>query len=430
MRILDLFSGLGGFTIAAHEVWDDVETVSFVEIDKRCRDFLSRAWPGVPIHDDIKTLDASKWRGTIDLMVGGPPCQPASRAGKQKGSEDDRWLWDETLRVCEECIPTWCLFENPPGLGDVGLDGILTHLEGIGYEVQTVDIPACAVNSPHRRHRYWIICLLGNSRHSQRSLQPYKTQGGIRNTCDELASSSCRGISLENSSESRTGRECGEVGGQGRQPVDSGPESIRCGERKTCTDGVDTAGADMCLGHSSRLHEGKQNSQKRRHGRRTDDAGTTQSDLADTGQAAGWTSERPEQQEPARSSADIESDLGNTTEYESKSRSAQSGKRSMAQANSERSDQNSAKRHELPSWDSYIWLPCADGKVRRAPDDSQCMAHGLPVELLEALGEEGREGWTPEDCEPHRSLLGALGNSVVPSVCVEIFKAMKAAGLR
>ena len=157
-RMIDLFTGLAGFSLAASWVWDkNLEIVSMCEIDPRCRAFLSKSWPGVPIHDDIKTLDATQWLGTIDLLTGGTPCQPISCAGKRKGKEDVRWLWDETLAIVEIIRPTWCCFENPPAIRTMGLDGILSTLESFGYSTGTVDIPACAVNSPQLRHRYWIL---------------------------------------------------------------------------------------------------------------------------------------------------------------------------------------------------------------------------------------------------------------------------------
>jgi len=93
---IDLFAGLGAWTIAGKST--GIETVQFVEKDDRCQAFLGRAWPGIPIHGDIKTFDAKQFRG-IDIVFGGVPCQPASRAGKRKGASDDRWLWPEALRI-------------------------------------------------------------------------------------------------------------------------------------------------------------------------------------------------------------------------------------------------------------------------------------------------------------------------------------------
>lgn len=153
-QALDLFAGLGGFSLACRA--NGVRTACQVEIDPFLLAGLKRAWPESRHHDDIKTFDAKPYRG-IWAVMGGPPCQPASRAGQQRGAEDERWLWGEALRVVMEARPAWCLFENPPGILDVGLDGIISELEGLGYEVQAVSIPACAVDSPQDRERIWIL---------------------------------------------------------------------------------------------------------------------------------------------------------------------------------------------------------------------------------------------------------------------------------
>lgn len=151
---LDLFTGLGGFSLAVRA--NGVRTVAMCEIRCDCRNFLAEQWPGVTIHNNVKTLDATPYRG-VWIVCGGPPCQPASLAGKQRGSADHRWLWPDTIRIVGECRPAWFLCENPPGLIGLGLDGVLAGLEAQGYETETLNIPACAVNAPHRRERLWIV---------------------------------------------------------------------------------------------------------------------------------------------------------------------------------------------------------------------------------------------------------------------------------
>lgn len=115
------------------------------------------------------TSRAAQCSGGVWLLTAGVPCQPASRAGKQRGAADDRWLWPEAIRVIAAVQPTWALLENPPGIGDVGLHGVLSALEAQGYEVRVLSIPACAVNAPHRRERFWIVCKrLANASETQR----------------------------------------------------------------------------------------------------------------------------------------------------------------------------------------------------------------------------------------------------------------------
>ena len=158
MRHLDLFSGIGGFALAASWVWGDKhELVSFCDNDHASQVVLKHHWPGVPIHDDIKALDATKWRGTIDLVSGGFPCQPFSCAGKRRGAADDRYLWPEMLRVIAECRPRWVLGENVAGIVNMELDQVLADLAGAGYETWPLVIPACAIDAPHIRARVWIV---------------------------------------------------------------------------------------------------------------------------------------------------------------------------------------------------------------------------------------------------------------------------------
>jgi DNA (cytosine-5)-methyltransferase 1 len=188
LRLLDLFSGIGGFSLAAR--WTgQIETVQFVEIDPFCRKVLNKNFPGVPIHDDIRTFtyttpkqddqrdrggmdsEATGWQGidpaigignqSIDILCGGFPCQPASVAGNRKGTSDDRWLWPEMLRVIAEVKPGYIIIENVPGLLTLD-DGLVFEncclaLESEGYEVQTFIISACGVGAPHRRDRVWIV---------------------------------------------------------------------------------------------------------------------------------------------------------------------------------------------------------------------------------------------------------------------------------
>ena len=155
---LDLFSGIGGFALAAQ--WMRYQTVQFVEWDKFCQKVLAKNFPGVPIHSDIKDFDGTKYAG-VDLLTGGFPCQPASCAGRRAGTSDDRWLWPEMLRVIRDAQPEWIVGENVGGLitleDGLVFEHLLVDLENEGYEVQPIIIPACAVNAPHRRDRVWIV---------------------------------------------------------------------------------------------------------------------------------------------------------------------------------------------------------------------------------------------------------------------------------
>lgn len=153
--MLDLFSGIGGFSLGLERA--GMKTVAFCEIDTFCQKVLKKHWPDVPIHDDITKLDGKEYAGSIDVICGGFPCQPFSVAGKQRGKDDNRYLWPEMLRIVSEAKPTWFIGENVPGIINLALEQVCTDLEAQGYEVQTLIIPACAVNAPHKRSRTWII---------------------------------------------------------------------------------------------------------------------------------------------------------------------------------------------------------------------------------------------------------------------------------
>jgi DNA (cytosine-5)-methyltransferase 1 len=153
MKILDLFSGIGGFSLGLERA--GMETVAFCEIDPFCREVLKKHWPDIPIYEDVRKLKGGEI--AADIICGGYPCQPFSVAGKRKGEEDDRHLWPEVARLLSEVRPRWFIGENVAGHISMGLDEVLFDLEGQGYDAQTFVIPACAVDAPHRRDRVWIV---------------------------------------------------------------------------------------------------------------------------------------------------------------------------------------------------------------------------------------------------------------------------------
>jgi DNA (cytosine-5)-methyltransferase 1 len=151
---LDLFSGIGGFALAAG--WAGFETVGFCDNEPYAQAVLKKHWPNVPIHGDIKTLDGTTYRG-VTLLTGGFPCQPFSNAGKRRGKDDDRYLWPQMLRVIQEARPAWIVGENVVGIIGLALDQVCSDLEAEGYEVEPIIIPACGVDAQHRRNRVWVM---------------------------------------------------------------------------------------------------------------------------------------------------------------------------------------------------------------------------------------------------------------------------------
>jgi len=155
VKVLDLFSGIGGFSLGLERA--GMETVAFCEVDSFCRKVLAKHWPNVRIHDDVRTLDGNEYRGTVDVVCGGFPCQPFSLAGKRAGKDDDRHLWPEMLRIIREVQPGYVIGENVAGFVTMELDNCLSDLEAIGYACGAFVIPACAVDAQHRRDRVWIL---------------------------------------------------------------------------------------------------------------------------------------------------------------------------------------------------------------------------------------------------------------------------------
>ena len=151
---LDLFSGIGGFALAAK--WNGYRTVGFCDNEPYAQAVLKKHWPEVPCHKDIREVRGDLYAG-VTLLTGGFPCQPFSVAGKQRGKDDNRYLWPEMLRVIREARPAWIIGENVAGIVNLALDTVCADLEAEGYEVEPVIIPACAVDAPHRRDRVWII---------------------------------------------------------------------------------------------------------------------------------------------------------------------------------------------------------------------------------------------------------------------------------
>lgn len=159
MTHASLFSGIGGFDLAAE--WAGWDNKFNCEIDRFCRQVLKYHFPNAVQYEDIKTTDFTIWRGRIDVLTGGFPCQPFSTAGKRKGTADNRYLWPEMLRAIREICPRWVVGENVFGIVNwsegLVFEQVQADLEAEGYKVQAFVIPACAVGANHRRDRTWFV---------------------------------------------------------------------------------------------------------------------------------------------------------------------------------------------------------------------------------------------------------------------------------
>ena len=206
MRVLDLFSGIGGFALAGQWVWgDDHEIVGFCDIDKYCHKVLNKNFPGVPIYEDIQKLNGKDFEN-IDLITGGFPCQDLSVAGRGKGLIDEETgqktrsgLWFEMLRIISEVRPRFALIENVPMLTIRGGTRVIADLTKIGYDAEWTIIGADDVGAWHKRKRIWIVsyprCTSRKKRtKKQRGLfrQPKK-----RNSCNKSIRSSKTQLSTD-----------------------------------------------------------------------------------------------------------------------------------------------------------------------------------------------------------------------------------------
>lgn len=172
---LSLFTGYGGFSLGLRLARIPVRTVCYVEIDHyRQRVIQARIRDGLlndaPIWDDIRTFDGGPWRGIVDIITAGFPCQPHSTAGKRLGEDDERNLWPDTIRVIREIRPAFVLLENVPGItqrrrGRPAYVGrVFGDLAGAGYDAIWDSVSAAEVGAPHLRQRWWCLAYTDEQR--------------------------------------------------------------------------------------------------------------------------------------------------------------------------------------------------------------------------------------------------------------------------
>ena len=158
MNHIDLFSGIGGFALAAR--WMGWDTVQFCEKEPFAREVLHKNFPNIPISTDIFNLKMNECTERT-ILTGGFPCQPFSQAGQRKGMADARAIWPEMLRIIHEVRPNYVVAENVSGIITISdglvFEGVCADLESEGYEVQPVIIPAAGVGAYHQRERVWFV---------------------------------------------------------------------------------------------------------------------------------------------------------------------------------------------------------------------------------------------------------------------------------
>lgn len=452
MRHLDLFSGIGGFALAVEEIWPESEHI-FCDNDRYCQELLKLRFPNSKIYGDIKEIKSiadadwnglqkprekqqtggnrqlfenkaerifkarfnsdsdsngfaggkkkidptkagkqalDEFEGRVDLFTGGFPCQPFSQAGKRRGTDDDRYLWPEMLRVIRLVKPRWVIAENVRGLltmqNGMVFEQVCLDLENSGYEVQPFIIPAVAVNAPHRRDRIWFVAhALGHKtdrkkKRGKLSEAPSKQKQNRKTYCSARQSLRTtfgrRGERLEKNIF------VAEVAWNAESSRQSGGDER---QRKTQY-GRTSSGSDKCLASDT------SSKRKRRF----------------SGKKCGIEKRTMEQGKPERSEIRCESERcighashserdGYAERYQKARRKKRSGKKRWV------------FKFERKSWERS-WLEVATELC--GVDD------GLPAEL---------DGFELTKSRHRVERLKALGNAIVPQVAMEIMRAIKTA---
>jgi DNA (cytosine-5)-methyltransferase 1 len=396
---IDLFSGIGGFSLAAERT--GFSTKVFCEKDPYCRTILKKHWPSVPIVEDIRDFRGDSY-GKIEILTGGFPCQPFSQAGKQRGKEDDRYLWPEMLRVIQEAKPSWIVGENVFGIINLALDQVHSDLEAVGYEVETLVIPAAGVDAPHRRDRCWIIArILGDTKYD--GLLADKISGGLQyepeeqEKQDEIGQPSGASGIPEDVAYSNGGQ-LGQCESQSESVSVSG-----AGGQRVCDDVAYTFG----------------NSERSAHG----------FDCGKCGQ------ERKEQD--IGEGSQVGSHAGNSREDVADTESVQSRQSSQRKGR----EDSGGGGEDCRRVEGQGRETLADtirqgrkGRLQRREDSGREAVHGHARCGGSGIGQHGWSVWLPESgiCRvangiPYRvDRLKSLGNAIVPQVAEAIFKKIRA----
>jgi DNA (cytosine-5)-methyltransferase 1 len=167
-QILSLCSGYGGIERGLQAVFGKVSLLAHVEVEAfAIANLVDKMESGQMaaslVWADIKTFNAKTFRGMVDILTAGYPCQPFSQAGKRKGSEDPRHLWPHIKRIIRECEPQHCFLENVEGHIKLGLETVLSDLGKFGYRAEAGIFSAAEVGAPHQRKRVFILAKPDNA---------------------------------------------------------------------------------------------------------------------------------------------------------------------------------------------------------------------------------------------------------------------------
>jgi len=185
--MLELCAGYGGFSLALRGI---ARAVCFVERDAYAAATLvarmaETRLDQAPIWDDLATFDGRPWRGRVDLISAGFPCQPFSAAGQRRGIVDDRWLWPDIERIIRDVEPGYVFLENVPGVVAHGLPEICHSLADLGFDAEWALYSAADVGATHRRQRFWLV---GHRMVDAESGSTARVTRGVRATLTSIAS--------------------------------------------------------------------------------------------------------------------------------------------------------------------------------------------------------------------------------------------------
>ena len=181
MKGLALCAGVGGLELGIERVFDGYETVAFVEGEAFAASNLVKkmeegSLAPAPIWSDLRTFDGIPWRGNVDVLSAGFPCQPFSIAGKREGVEDERHLWPSVSRIIGEVRPSIIVLENVPGVIDAAGLGIAGNLSQMGYDFAWGIVRASEAGAPHQRARFFGVGLISDANHTGRRQSDQKIE--------------------------------------------------------------------------------------------------------------------------------------------------------------------------------------------------------------------------------------------------------------
>lgn len=207
IHTIGLCSGVGMLEEAVRAAFEffgiDSKTVCYVEreafaVSTLIKNMESGILDDAPIWSDITTFDGAAWRGKVDCITAGFPCQPHSVAGKRKGTDDERWLWQDIARIIRDVSPRFVFLENVRGLlSSGGFTPVITSLVGIGFNIEWGVLSASAVGASHKRERVFILAYRDCLRKQQPQRAKREVRGRISHSSKELADTNSKRLKTD-----------------------------------------------------------------------------------------------------------------------------------------------------------------------------------------------------------------------------------------